>query len=186
MAKLGTDDRRALHTAMREAFPTYPDLEMFVQHHLGESLPAIVARCGSDEAVHERLKWVEARGSMDALLGALAEARRDHPAVATLTERLGADNEFPLASLPRVQRFLGRDAERDALAAHIVAGDGAAVRLRGPPGAGKSILALAVLNEPRVAARFRGRRWFVRLDGARSGAAVWGEIRQAMGLPLGP
>lgn len=186
MEKVGTDDRRALHAAMVAAFPTYDELELFVQNYLGRSLTAIVERSGAEKAVHELLVWVESQGTWDVLLGAVAEARPHHAALGAIIGRLRPNSELPPASLPRLQRFLGRDAERNLLVSVALGGDGAAICVHGPPGAGKSTLALAVLDDERMAARFRHRRWFVRLDTDRHGAAVWGDIRQAMGLPAGP
>jgi tetratricopeptide (TPR) repeat protein len=184
MPKLGADDRKVLHDAMLGAFPHYGDLEVFVRLYLGRSLPEIVQPCGTADAVHALLEEVEARGMREVLLGALAETRGDSPDMIAVVDRLRGESVAP-PSLPRLQRFLGRDQERAELAAKAVDGDGAAICIYGDPGAGKSALALAVLDEVRVVERFRGRRWFVRLDGARSGAAIWGEIRQAMGLPVG-
>ena len=185
MTEPQADDRRALHDAMVEAFPTYGDLEQFCRLHLDLSLASVVQPCGVVTAVFELFEHLRAHGREPDLLDALTRARADHAGVAAAVARLRGASDAP-PPLPRLPRFLGRDAERDALAAHVAAGDGAVVCLRGPPGAGKSTLALAVLDAPPVAARFRGRRWLVRLDGARSGAAIWGELRQAMDLPPGP
>ena len=60
------------------------------------------------------------------------------------------------------------------------------IAVLGGAGFGKSTLCLAALHEPRVAARFGARRWFVRCDAANTAEDVLKEIALVLGLDVGP
>jgi hypothetical protein len=91
----------------------------------------------------------------------------------------GASTTLP----PKPARF-GRGPELDALL-EALAAPRPAVLLTGPPGIGKSHLSLQALHDPASAERYAGRRWFVRLDGATTAAAVYLEIARTLGIESG-
>ncbi len=97
-----------------------------------------------------------------ALLHALQDSR---PAAVVRPESRGAD-------LPAAPDLVGRDDEVADLVAAWLAVPPEPVAVLGPPGIGKSSICLAALHDPRVAARFGDRRWFVRCDGAASAEAL--------------
>jgi len=76
------------------------------------------------------------------------------------------------AGLPPRPRCFGRDDEVAALVAALLASPLEPVPVLGPPGIGKTNLALAAAHDARIAARYGDRRVFVRCDGLRSRAGL--------------
>ncbi len=83
---------------------------------------------------------------------------------------------------PRPERFVGREVLAERLTATILREPAASAVLLGPAGIGKSTLTLAAMNRPSVVARFGERRWFVRLDTAKSAEAAVGLVAAALGI----
>ena len=88
--------------------------------------------------------------------------------------------------LPPRPRCIGRDDAIGALVASVLRPAAQPVAVLGAPGIGKSTLCLAMCHDRDVAARFAGRRWFVRCDGARRAEALAAEIARAIGLAPQP
>jgi tetratricopeptide (TPR) repeat protein len=86
--------------------------------------------------------------------------------------------------LPVAARCFGRDDEIEALATALCAMPPRPAIVLGPPGVGKSTVTLVALHQPRVAARFGSRRYFVRCAGATSRATLLNAIALALGLDL--
>lgn len=91
----------------------------------------------------------------------------------------------PFAPLPSKPRVVGRTALIRQLVAHLLTAAPAPVPVLGPPGMGKTNLALAVACEPEVAAKFGQRRVMVRCDAAGGRPALVAAISEALLLPLG-
>jgi tetratricopeptide (TPR) repeat protein len=88
--------------------------------------------------------------------------------------------------LPPPRHCFGREeAVAQALAA-ILAKPAAPLAILGPPGVGKTTVALAALHEPRVVKRYRSRRFFVRADGVGGRDALMTAIAATVGLEAGP
>jgi hypothetical protein len=87
-----------------------------------------------------------------------------------------------LARLPPRPRCLGRDALVEDVVRTLLDSEPAPTPVLGPPGIGKSTVALAALHDPRVAARYGERRWFVRLDSAQTAADIFAEIATTLGM----
>ena len=86
------------------------------------------------------------------------------------------------APLPAKPRCFGREAELRDLVANLLAEHPEPAPILGPPGIGKSTLALAALHDTRVADRYGARRWFIRCDGASSRAALASEIARNLAI----
>lgn len=78
--------------------------------------------------------------------------------------------------------FQGRTEEIAALRGVLLADPPGAAAVLGPAGIGKSTLTLHVLHDPDVRAQYGGRRFFVRLDGARSAEAAAGLVAAQLGV----
>jgi tetratricopeptide (TPR) repeat protein len=87
-----------------------------------------------------------------------------------------------VARLPARPALVGRTAEVDALVGAWLATPPEPVAVQGAPGIGKSTVCLAALHDERVREHFRGRRWFVRCDGARSADALWSVLAAGLGV----
>ena len=111
----------------------------------------------------------------------LRRLRTKDPAAATATP--GRAQALPV--LPARPRCFGRDEEIAALVTALLAPQPEAVPVLGPPGIGKTNLALTAAHDERVAARYGARRFFVRCDGLQSRFDLAGTIAAALGLPLG-
>jgi tetratricopeptide (TPR) repeat protein len=96
------------------------------------------------------------------------------------------DHPSPIARLPGKPRCFGREAEVGDLVATLLLEAPPPVPVLGPPGIGKSTVCLTALHDPRVAGRFGARRYFVRLDGARTAEAMLAAIAQDLAVPVGP
>jgi hypothetical protein len=88
--------------------------------------------------------------------------------------------------LPPSPRCFGRDAIVEDLVQTMLAEPPPPTPVLGPGGIGKSTVCIAALHEPRVAERYRDRRYFVRCNAATTGEAVLAEVAATLGLPIGP
>jgi predicted ATPase/transcriptional regulator with XRE-family HTH domain len=102
-----------------------------------------------------------------------------------LEEGLGAPHESLPGGLrlPRAPALIGRDDALAGLRAAFDADGRALVTLTGPPGVGKTALALAFARE--TAARYPGGVAFAALDAVRDAASVLPEIARALGVEEG-
>jgi len=87
-----------------------------------------------------------------------------------------------VTTLPATGFCVGRESEvNELVTALLYAGK---VPVLGGPGMGKTTIALAALHDERVAARFGTRRYFVRLDGAKTRGEVVAAIAIALGMSI--
>jgi hypothetical protein len=95
----------------------------------------------------------------------------------------------PVASGPSLPakppRFIGRDELDAKLTAALLEEAPGPVVILGGAGIGKSTLTISVLHRPEIAARYKDRRYFVRLDAAVTADAAVSAIAVAMRLPAG-
>jgi tetratricopeptide (TPR) repeat protein/nucleoside phosphorylase len=158
------------------------------------TLDALVMKGVMDFANHGRddhFKAYAARASAECLLAFLRERL---PEAAPLELAGGVPSSRPEASgplsapdLPPAPRpFLGRGELLDELCAKLLRSPAPAVALLGPGGIGKSALTLSALHHPKIFACFGKRRWFVRVDTARSAEAMLPLIADALGLHIHP
>jgi tetratricopeptide (TPR) repeat protein len=89
------------------------------------------------------------------------------------------------ARLPARPDLVGREDEVGSLAGAWLAVPPQPVAVLGAPGIGKSTICLAALHDAGVAERFGDRRWFVRLDGARSAEDVLSGLAAELGVTGG-
>ncbi len=102
---------------------------------------------------------------------------------ATAASSAGADPVVP--RLPPPRYCFGReDAVAQAVAA-VLAKPAAPLAILGPPGVGKTTVAVTALHGPRVVKRYRSRRFFVRADGVSGRDALVAAVASAMGLEPG-
>jgi tetratricopeptide (TPR) repeat protein len=90
------------------------------------------------------------------------------------------------ARLPALRNCFGREEALAELVAAILAAPPQPAPVLGPPGVGKSTLAIAALHDPRVAQRFGLRRFFVRCEGAGGRDALLVAAGVALALETGP
>ncbi|HVS41316.1 MAG TPA: toll/interleukin-1 receptor domain-containing protein [Candidatus Dormibacteraeota bacterium] len=90
------------------------------------------------------------------------------------------------SDLPGRGRCIGRDDLVRRLVATVLSKLPSPVPVLGPPGVGKSTLTIAMLHDPRIARRFRARRWFIRCEGATAATALLTAIAAEVGVELGP
>ena len=87
-----------------------------------------------------------------------------------------------VVALPaRPARCIGRDQEVETLVGALLAGEPTPVL--GPAGIGKSTVCLEALHDQRIAERFDGRRYFVRLDGAHTAKDMLAGVGAVLGIP---
>jgi tetratricopeptide (TPR) repeat protein len=92
---------------------------------------------------------------------------------------------FPAASValpPRPARCLGRDDEVQRVVNALLMPRSQLMPVIGPPGVGKSTVALSALYHPDVVTRFGARRYFVRCEGLRSAAALAESLARYLGV----
>ena len=82
---------------------------------------------------------------------------------------------------PKRARCIGRRREVETLAAALLAG--VPTPVLGPAGIGKSTVCLEALHDKRIAERFGGRRYFVRLDGAYTAKDMLASVGAVLGIP---
>jgi tetratricopeptide (TPR) repeat protein len=105
------------------------------------------------------------------------------PAPATAASSAGADPAVP--RLPPPRHCFGReDAVLEAVTA-VLAKPAAPLAILGPPGVGKTTVAVTALHDPRVVRRYRSRRFFVRADGVGGRDALVAAVASALGLEPG-
>ncbi|MBM3523718.1 MAG: tetratricopeptide repeat protein, partial [Alphaproteobacteria bacterium] len=90
------------------------------------------------------------------------------------------------STLPPRPLCIARDALIAELATALVQPTPRPIPILGPPGIGKSTIGLSALHDPRVAATFGPRRYFIRCDELTSASAVTAALAATLGLPLGP
>ena len=125
-------------------------------------------------------------GMHEGLPGFLRSLRPSSVPVASGSPEAPRGPAFPLTSaLPASRPYSGRQAEVKRLSEALASG-ALPTRVLGPPGIGKSTVALAALHDSGVASRFGGRRLFVRCDGVFDAAALASAVlRSAGGQPAG-
>jgi SIR2-like domain/AAA domain len=88
--------------------------------------------------------------------------------------------------LPVAASCFGREEPIEALVAALCAIPPRPAAVLGPPGVGKTTVTLVALHEPRVVARFAGRRYFVRCAAATSRDGLLNAIALSLRLDLSP
>ena len=112
-----------------------------------------------------------------ATIGAAGMVGLDRARTAREPDERGLAEAYRLPTVPTT--LIGRDAEVERLAADLLAANGVLVTLTGPPGVGKTRLALAVAA--RVAEQLPDRAVFVDLAGLEGAAQVVPAIARALG-----
>jgi tetratricopeptide (TPR) repeat protein len=88
--------------------------------------------------------------------------------------------------LPVAASCFGREEPIEALVAALCAIPPRPAAVLGPPGVGKTTVTVVALHEPRVVARFAGRRYFVRCAAATSRDGLLNAIALSLRLDLSP
>jgi tetratricopeptide (TPR) repeat protein len=158
--------------------------------HFRLCLESEVATLNALHAPEERLfpvPYGREHGDLASFLGGLRAKRSPAaatPAPATATFAAGADPAVP--RLPPPRYCFGReDAVTQAVAA-VLAKPAAPLAILGPPGVGKTTVAVTALHDPRVVKRYRSRRFFVRADGVSGRDALVAALAATVGLEPGP
>lgn len=94
------------------------------------------------------------------------------------------DRRTPPEPLPLVGYCFGRAEEVRRVVRELSKANRQPVLILGDPGIGKTTIAKKAIHHKAVAERFRGRRWFVRCDGAKSRAEVVAAIARAAGVAV--
>jgi tetratricopeptide (TPR) repeat protein len=111
------------------------------------------------------------------------------PAAATLapaamTSGPGADPVVP--RLPPPRHCFGREDAVPQVVAAVLARPAVPLAILGPPGVGKTTVAVTALHDLPVVKRYRSRRFFVRADGVSGRDALVAAIAATVGLEPGP
>jgi len=106
------------------------------------------------------------------------------PTPATASSSVSAAPDVP--RLPPPRHCFGREDAVPQTVAAVLAKPAAPLAILGPPGVGKTTVAVTALHDPRVVKRFRSRRFFVRADGVSGRDALMAAIAAAVGLEPGP
>ncbi len=81
--------------------------------------------------------------------------------------------------------LIGRDGEVTRVVEMLTDRSHRVCPILGPPGIGKTSVALAAFHQEETAQRFGDRRAFVWCGGAESASALVAEISKALGVPVG-
>jgi tetratricopeptide (TPR) repeat protein len=107
-----------------------------------------------------------------------------HGDLAPFLRRLRPAAAASALALPVASRCFGRDEAIETLTAALCAVPPRPAAVLGPAGIGKSTVTLVALHQPRVAARFGSRRYFVRCAAAASRSSLLNTLALALGLDL--
>lgn len=132
-----------------------------------------------EHAPEERIKVVafgKQYGDLEEFLGGLGSV-----SVATAAGRL-----IGRPRIPPQHPCCGRVKLIDQLVDAVLNDGARPIPILGGPALGKTTVVIAVLHDPRVAARYGARRYFVTCGGARSRADVVAKIAQAVGIAHSP
>ncbi|KAJ7655926.1 hypothetical protein B0H17DRAFT_374802 [Mycena rosella] len=116
----------------------------------------------------------------------LAEMVRDTAVPAACDSPAACDQQGAPDLPPAPQIFYGRDLELSALVSRCSQRGKAHIAILGPEGAGKTVLALALLHHPEIGRKFGVRRIFVSCETSASAAGVCLRLASALGLPQVP
>jgi len=89
-------------------------------------------------------------------------------------------------AFPATPRCFGRHEEVEEIVTTLLAERPEPIPIIGPPGIGKTTVALAAVNDGRVVERYARERFFVRCDSLHTHEALVGEIATVLNLPLRP
>ena len=117
-------------------------------------------------------------------LGAQRPRTAAPAAPATAVSSAGADPAVP--RLPAPRHCFGREDAVAEVVAAVLAKPAAPLAILGPPGVGKTTVAVTALHDAQVARRYRSRRFFVRADGTGGRDALAAAVASAVGLEPGP
>ncbi|KAJ6624755.1 P-loop containing nucleoside triphosphate hydrolase protein [Mycena sp. CBHHK59/15] len=121
-------------------------------------------RLQSQVATVATLGQIQAFAKNQYELTSLAVARESFTTLGTMQSR--TSNISLLPGSPKI--FYGRDGDLQHIISNLVRDDSSRIAILGPGGVGKSSLALAVLYEPRVVAKFGSERRFVSCESSQS------------------
>jgi len=105
------------------------------------------------------------------------------------------DSEFPVGPppptpvvfrLPARPRCFGREEDLKAMVAELLADQPKPIPILGTAGIGKSTLTLAAMHDEQAAAKYGGRRYFIRCDGIKTRNSLVGEVARVIGLEPSP
>lgn len=144
---------------------------------------AEVARLQQDHPPEERLFVIDYGAGFDDLAPFLRALGETAPRPSLATAGNGAAAGF--APLPPRPRCFGREDELAELVAALLAPQPEPIPILGPPGIGKTNLALAGAHDARIVARYGARRVLLRCDGAHSRADLAATLVGALGLAAG-
>ena len=88
--KLSGTQWKSLQSALVSAFPSYGELEQWMQFRLDVALPTIVANGGLDHVVFELIRWSQARGCTEKLYRAACEERPGNTDLASFERTAGS------------------------------------------------------------------------------------------------
>jgi tetratricopeptide (TPR) repeat protein len=145
---------------------------------------AEVARLQQDHPAEERLFVIEYGAGFDDLAPFLRALGRPAPR-ADPQMAGGNGGAAGFAPLPPRPRCFGREEEMADLVAALLAPQPEPIPILGPPGIGKTNLALSAAHDARIVARYGTRRVLLRCDGSHSRADLAATLVGALGLTAG-